>query len=87
MIVQTIRILNHVGLHARPSAKIASTAEKFSSLIEIKYGGRVVNARGVVGILMLGVEAGEEIEVAVSGEDEEEAFAQLSAVFYEINNS
>lgn len=87
MIVQTIRILNHVGLHARPSAKIASAAEKFASRIEIKYRDRTVNARGVVGILMLGVEAGEEIEVSISGEDEREAYAQLNGVFYEINHS
>lgn len=87
MIVQTIRIMNRVGLHARPSAQIASAAGTFESQIQIKYRDRTVNARGVVGILKLGVNAGEEIEVIISGEDEQEAFDRLNRVFYEINHS
>lgn len=86
MIVQTIQIKNHVGLHARPSAQIASAAEKFESQIQIKYRDRTVNARGAVGIIMLGVEDGEEIEITISGEDEQEAYHNLNRVFYEINH-
>ena len=87
MIVQTIRISNRVGLHARPSAQIASAAEKFESQIQIKYGDRIVNARGMVGILLLGVEAGEVIEVRIFGEDEREACCKLNTVFHKINHS
>lgn len=87
MIVQTIRILNRVGLHARPSAQIASAAEKFESQIQIKHRDRTVNARGVVGILKLGVNAGEEIEVTISGDDEQEAYEKLTTIFRDINHS
>lgn len=87
MIVQTIRILNRVGLHARPSAQIASAAGKFESRIQIKHRDRTVDARGVVAILKLGVDAGEEIELLISGEDEREAYEKLDRVFFDINHS
>lgn len=87
MIVQTIRILNRVGLHARPSAQIASAAQNFASQIQIKYRDRTANARGIIGILLLGVDAGEEIEITISGEDELAALDRLNSVFNEINRS
>jgi len=78
MIVQEFTIKNRLGLHARASAKLVQTANRFRSEVFISKEGEEVNGKSIMGILMLAAAVGAKIEVRVSGEDAEDAFAALS---------
>lgn len=64
-------------LHARPAGQVVVTAAKFTSTVEIVYGDRTANARGVLALLALGATAGETITVRATGDD---ARAAVTAV-------
>ncbi|WP_428897275.1 phosphocarrier protein [Parelusimicrobium proximum] len=74
MINDNITIKNKMGLHARPSALLAKTAAAYKSEITLNKDNVNVNAKSIMGILMLAAECGAEIKLSVSGEDEQEAF-------------
>lgn len=78
MIVQEFTIKNRLGLHARASAKLVQTANRFRSEVFISKEGEEVNGKSIMGILMLAAAIGAKIEVRVSGEDAEAAIAALS---------
>lgn len=78
MIVQEFTIKNRLGLHARASARLVQTANRFRSDVFISKDGEEVNGKSIMGILMLAAAIGAKIEVRVSGEDAEEAFAAIS---------
>ncbi|PKN13728.1 MAG: HPr family phosphocarrier protein [Deltaproteobacteria bacterium HGW-Deltaproteobacteria-4] len=78
MIVQEFIIKNRLGLHARASAKLVQTANRFRSEVFISKEGEEVNGKSIMGILMLAAAVGTKIEVRVSGEDADAAFAAIS---------
>lgn len=78
MIVQEFTIKNRLGLHARASARLVQTANRFRSDVCISKEGEEVNGKSIMGILMLAASIGTKIEVRVSGEDAAEAFAAIS---------
>lgn len=78
MIVQEFIIKNRLGLHARASAKLVQTANRFRSDVFICKEGEEVNGKSIMGILMLAASIGTKIEVRVNGEDAEAAFAAIS---------
>lgn len=78
MITQEFTIKNRLGLHARASAKLVQTANRFRSEVFISKEGEEVNGKSIMGILMLAAAIGAKIEVRVSGEDAEAAFAAIS---------
>ncbi|WLP85728.1 HPr family phosphocarrier protein [Mycoplasma seminis] len=67
------KIVDPIGLHARPATLIVSTATKFKSDSKLIYNGREANLKSIMNIMALGVKHGAEITVKVSGEDETEA--------------
>jgi phosphotransferase system HPr (HPr) family protein len=76
-----LKIINEVGLHARPAALFVKTSAKYSSNIEVRNKNsqsQWVNAKSILGILTLGVEKDHEIEVKIEGEDEVEAGKDLA---------
>lgn len=79
----TLTIVNELGLHARAAAKLVKLASGFNSEILLKRQHREVNAKSIMGVMLLAAAQGTELELIVSGEDEELAFAQLSKL---INN-
>lgn len=87
MVIRKVKIRNHVGLHAHPSYLLAEEAEKFKSDIRIRYGEKLADAKKSISILALGVNSGENIEVLISGEDEEEAAEGLLEVFKHMGNA
>lgn len=87
MVAQTVKIRNHIGLHAHPSYLLAVEAVKFKSDIHIRYGEKVADAKKSISILALGVNAGEQIELLVSGEDEKEAAAGILDVLLHMGNA
>jgi phosphocarrier protein len=68
-----IEIVNKLGLHARASAKLTQTAGRFQSDVFIMKGARRVNAKSIMGVMMLAAGKGTKVELEVSGSDEAEA--------------
>ena len=75
-----VRIKNKRGLHARASAKIVEAAARFQSEINIVKDGQVVNARSIMGLMMLAAGIGSSIELTCSGRQAGEAMAALAAL-------
>lgn len=80
MQIQSVTIINKLGLHARASAKFVSTASRFGSHIEIKRGTKIVNGKSIMGVMMLAASKGSELELHINGEDEEAAMNALVAL-------
>ena len=74
------RITNKRGLHARAAAKIVEAAARFKSEIIVKRDGQSVNARSIMGLMMLAASTGTEVEVAAEGEDSGEALTAILAL-------
>jgi phosphocarrier protein HPr len=74
----TLNICNARGLHARASAKFVKLATGFDSEIMVTRDGVTVDARSIMGLLMLGAGIGCDIQVSAEGPDAEEAIAALT---------
>ncbi len=77
MIKSTITISNKLGLHARASAKLTKLAAGFRSEVFLSRNGRRVNAKSIMGVMMLAAGLGSEIEIETEGEDEQAAMGAL----------
>jgi phosphocarrier protein len=80
MIKQEIEIINKLGLHARASSKLTQTASQFASDIWIEKNGRKVNAKSIMGVMMLAAAKGSNITLEANGADEADAMAALQAL-------
>lgn len=72
-----IEISNKLGLHARASAKLTQLAGKFSAEVWVTRDGRKVNAKSIMGVMMLAAAKGAKIVIETEGTDEDEAMAAL----------
>ena len=77
MIQTQIQISNKLGLHARASAKLTKLAGSFKSEIHLSRNGRRVNAKSIMGVMMLAAGLGSEIDIEIEGADEQEAMTAL----------
>ena len=77
MIQQAITISNKLGLHARASAKLTKLAGSFPCEVWVSRGRRRVNAKSIMGVMMLAAGIGTEITLETSGEREQEAMQAL----------
>ncbi|MCB4810728.1 HPr family phosphocarrier protein [Methylovorus menthalis] len=77
MTKQEIEIINKLGLHARASTKLTQTASQFGSEIWIERNGRRVNAKSIMGVMMLAASKGSKIVLETNGADEEAAMNAL----------
>ncbi len=73
-------ILNKLGLHARASARLTQTANAFSSDVWLSRNGRRVNAKSIMGVMMLAAGKGSRVLVETDGEDAEAALAAVLAL-------
>lgn len=80
MIKKTTTISNRLGLHARASAKLTKLAGSFPCEVWMSRGQRRVNAKSIMGVMMLAAGLGVEVEIEVSGEREREALEALDAL-------
>ena len=80
MIKSSILISNKLGLHARASAKLTKLAGSFASDVHLSRNGRRVNAKSIMGVMMLAAGMGTEIEIEVDGADEAAAMEALRAL-------
>jgi phosphocarrier protein len=80
MIKATATISNKLGLHARASAKLTRLAGNYPCEIWLSRGERRVNAKSIMGVMMLAAGLGSTVEIDVNGEHEQEAMEALLAL-------
>jgi phosphotransferase system HPr (HPr) family protein len=80
LLQENITIVNKLGLHARAAAKLVRLASSFDSEVLLKRQQREVNGKSIMGVMLLAAGKGSEIQLSVSGKDEQLAFAKISAL-------
>ena len=83
MLQQDVPIINKLGLHARASAKLTQLASQFPCEVWMSRAGRRVNAKSIMGVMMLAAAMGSTVTIETSGESEQEA---MNAIVALINN-
>ncbi len=73
-----IEIVNKLGLHARPSAQLTQLASSFKSSVFMSRNGRRINAKSIMGVMMLAAAKGTVVSLEASGDDEAEAIDALA---------
>ena len=82
MISTEVTISNRLGLHARPAAKLVHLAAAGKSEVFIVKDGQRVNARSILGVMLLAAEFGSAVRLEVNGEDEGEMLARLTELVH-----
>ena len=75
-----VEIINKLGLHARASAKLTQLAAKYQSDVQVSRNGRKVNAKSIMGVMMLAAGKGAKVTVEIDGPDETEAMDAIVAL-------
>ena len=83
MVKQEVEIINKLGLHARASTKLTQTASQYKSEVWLERNNRRVNAKSIMGVMMLAASKGSKVVVEASGPDDAAALESLLAL---INN-
>jgi phosphocarrier protein len=81
MTERQVVVANSLGLHARPAAQLVRLAASFTSHVVIAKDAMEVNAKSIMGVMMLAAECGSTVTVRADGPDEAEAIAALEALF------
>ena len=77
---RTVEILNKRGLHARASAKFVKLASSFEAEVQVSKDGQSVDARSIMGLMMLAAGPGSTIHIAAEGDQADEALEALCAL-------
>jgi phosphocarrier protein len=80
VISRTVTITNALGLHARAAARFVHTASLFRAQVRVSRGGREMDGKSIMGLLLLAAAPGTGITITVRGDDEEAALAALCAL-------
>ncbi|MDG1162374.1 MAG: HPr family phosphocarrier protein [Burkholderiales bacterium] len=80
MIKEKIQILNNLGLHARASAKLTQLASQYQSEIWISRDEKRVNAKSIMGVMMLAAAKNVFLDIEINGSDEEEALVAIKSL-------
>jgi phosphocarrier protein len=75
-----VEIVNKLGLHARAAAKLTQMATRFQSDVQISRSGRKVNAKSIMGVMMLAAGKGAKVTLEIDGPDEAQAMEALCAL-------
>ncbi|WP_111893167.1 HPr family phosphocarrier protein [Acinetobacter sp. MB5] len=81
MIDTTVDVINKLGLHARASGKLIEVTTKFRASIQIGKGEKLIDAKNIMALLMLGAGKGTTLRLVVDGPDEEKALDEVQALF------
>jgi len=76
-IEKEIKIINELGLHARPASLFVKLASSFSCEIIVEKGNEVVNGKSIMGVMMLAAARGSTIKISATGDDAQEAVDAL----------
>jgi len=74
---RTVRIVNRMGLHARPASELVKVASRFQANVTVSRDGLAVNGKSIMGVLMLAAEAGAELHLRAEGADAADAVTAL----------
>ena len=77
MFKKNVEIINSLGIHARPASLIVKIASSFDSKVELEKNGVKVNAKSIMGVLMLTSEQGDKLTIIAEGKDEKKAVEAL----------
>jgi phosphocarrier protein HPr len=80
MLKATVTINNKLGLHARASAKLTKLAGSFACDVHMSRNGRRINAKSIMGVMMLAAGLGSEVEIETDGFDEQHALQAIVAL-------
>lgn len=80
MLQQDVEIINKLGLHARASAKLSQIANQFQSEVHLGRNGNKVNAKSIMGVMMLAAAKGTTIAIEINGPDEAAAMHAVLAL-------
>ena len=81
MIQREFRVLQKLGMHAKPSSMLVNEANKFKSSVLISKDGLEVNGKSIMGLMLLAAESGSTLLVKANGPDEREAMEALMRLF------
>lgn len=76
----TVKIIDPIGIHARPASAIVNATTKFASAISFKLDGRVANAKSIINLMALGAKKDSKIEIVANGADEDQAISKIEEV-------
>jgi phosphocarrier protein HPr len=80
MLQREVEILNKLGLHARASAKLTQLAARYQSDVQMSRNGRKVNAKSIMGVMMLAAGKGAKVMIETDGPDESDAMEAIVAL-------
>ncbi|MGH7646362.1 MAG: HPr family phosphocarrier protein [Gemmatimonadales bacterium] len=80
MIEREARIVNPLGMHARPAAALVTVASRFRAAVEVRKDSLAVNGKSILGVMMLAAECGSSLFIKTDGEDAQEAMDALLAL-------
>ena len=81
MIEGEIKVLNVLGLHARAATEVVRTASRFESEVRLSNSSREVNAKSIMGVMMLAATQGTTLKLRTDGADERDAFTAMEGIF------
>ena len=81
MAERLLEVTNRLGLHARASAKLVQTLAPFKSTVLLAHRGRQINAKSIMGLMMLAAAKGTVLQATAEGDDADTALDALSALF------
>jgi phosphocarrier protein HPr len=80
VIEREVRIVNPLGMHARPAAELVKVANQFRSHVEVRKDDLAVNGKSIMGVMMLAAECGASLVIKTDGEDAAQAMDALLAL-------
>ena len=80
MLKQDVQIINKLGLHARASAKLTQLASQYPCEVWLSRNGRRINAKSIMGVMMLAAAKGSTVTIETDGVQEQEAMAAIVAL-------
>lgn len=78
-----VKIVDPIGIHARPASKITNEASKYKSEISFIVDGRTANAKSLINLMALGVKVNNKVQIHAKGFDEDQAIAGIEKVMKE----
>ena len=80
MIISEITIINKLGLHARAASKLVNLASQYASSVHLDNKGNRVNAKSIMGVMMLAASKGTALQLEIDGEDEQDCDQAIKAL-------
>ena len=80
---KTLKVINKLGIHARPAALFVKIAGKFASDISVEKDGETINGKSIMGLMMLAAAQGSELTITANGRDAEAALTALEELFHQ----